>query len=291
MSDQGKDLFPGAPFPRTPPRSPFPLSPSPPPSSPRFLALLAALAASLAACTYTRQLPTLRRAQRWSHRQTATAIVAASRPRGVAEPAKAGSAGAMGSDGDGSLALAEGVEPLEVASNASGVAELLPGASLVEVGAALRRRGYQTFVGWDAPPPAPAAVGFESTAANGPPSGTLYAFKGLVGRVAPLAVHAGLLLSMTGFVLGASSGWVGDAMVPTGGAFVPGDSLRPVGPLSTPPAGAGAVVRVDDFRIRYRDNGEVAQARIGEEGKKARLCCLCPRRRRPQPQPFLSPSP
>jgi len=165
-------------------------------SSPAYLGLLALLAASLAACTTTRQWPVAKVAQKWAFKSSARAVAA-------------------GAD----------------------IAESLPGARLGDLGSELSKRRYQVFV----------------------KDGRLYAFRGLVGRLAPIAVHAAMLLSMAGFVEGAVGGWDGNIMAPTGGEFVAIQPLSPASPIAGAPRGADAVVRVDDFRIDYRANGEVSQ--------------------------------
>jgi cytochrome c biogenesis protein len=46
----------------------------------------------------------------------------------------------------------------------------------------------------------------------------LYAFKGLIGRLAPIGVHAGLLLTLGGSAYSALGGLSGSVMVPEVGA-------------------------------------------------------------------------
>lgn len=141
------------------------------------------------------------------------------------------------------------------------VNDVLPNASSVDLARALAQRGYQAsafFAGLHArrrltPPHAPQVF------CSG--SGRLYGFKGLVGKLAPLAVHAALLLSMLGFLTSALGGANGSAMVPEGSSFVIGDALRPTTLLGRllAPAGAAGVVSVDDFHVTYYPNGQVSQ--------------------------------
>lgn len=44
-----------------------------------------------------------------------------------------------------------------------------------------------------------------------------------------------------------------------GGEFLVADFIRPYTPLASQPGGASAVVKVNDFRITYRENGQVEQ--------------------------------
>ena len=96
-----------------------------------FLALLAALAASLTACTFTRQLPVWRVSADWKFQNRPAAL----------------------------LKMEE--------------AESLPRARKDDLAERLAARGYQVFVEGE----------------------KMYAFKGLIGRLAPIGVHAGLLPS------------------------------------------------------------------------------------------------
>ncbi len=118
------------------------------------------------------------------------------------------------------------------------VHDALPHASSVDLARALAERGYQTFLSR---------------------SGKLYGFKGLIGKMAPLAVHAALLLSMFGFLTSAFGGATGNAMIPEGGSFVIGDALRPASPLARLPAAAQDRIAVDAFRVTYYPSGAVSQ--------------------------------
>ena len=70
-------------------------------------------------------------------------------------------------------------------------------------------------------------------------------------------VHAAMLLSMFGFAAGALGGWEGNTFIPEGTEQVAVASIRPVSPLGTVPAGAEAVLHLNEFRIDYRENGQV----------------------------------
>jgi cytochrome c biogenesis protein len=58
--------------------------------------------------------------------------------------------------------------------------------------------------------------------------GRLYAFKGLAGRLAPIGVHASLVLIMLGCTAGALGGFKGEVMVPEGQAFRVADFIQAV---------------------------------------------------------------
>ena len=79
-----------------------------------------------------------------------------------------------------------------------GSAEILPDADVKDLGRILNRKGYQVF-------------------RQGP---SLYAFKGLAGRLGPIGVHASMLAIMAGVAIGGLGGYKGSVMVPTGGDFL-----------------------------------------------------------------------
>lgn len=79
-----------------------------------------------------------------------------------------------------------------------GSAEILPDADVKDLGRVLMQKGYQVFR-----------------------QGTsLYAFKGLAGRLGPIGVHASMLAIMAGVAIGGLGGYKGSVMVPTGGDFL-----------------------------------------------------------------------
>lgn len=79
-----------------------------------------------------------------------------------------------------------------------GSAEILPDADVKDLGQVLMQKGYQVF-------------------RQGP---SLYAFKGLAGRLGPIGVHASMLAIMAGVAIGGLGGFKGSVMVPTGGDFL-----------------------------------------------------------------------
>ncbi|GER50395.1 cytochrome c biogenesis protein family [Striga asiatica] len=101
----------------------------------------------------------------------------------------------------------------------------LPRASIQDLGVILMGSGYKVFL-------------------KGP---TLYAFKGLAGRFAPIGVHLALLLIMCGGTLSATGSFRGSVTVPQGLNFVIGDVLGPTGFLSTPSESFNTEVHVSQF--------------------------------------------
>ncbi|KAL2477187.1 Cytochrome [Forsythia ovata] len=115
--------------------------------------------------------------------------------------------------------------------------DTLPRASLQDLGIILVGAGYEVFL-------------------KGP---SLYAFKGLAGRFAPIGVHLALLLVMAGGTLSATGSFKGSVTVPQGLNFVIGDVLGPSGFLSTPSESFNTEVHVNRFYMDYYDSGEVSQ--------------------------------
>ncbi|XP_077224542.1 cytochrome c biogenesis protein family isoform X2 [Tasmannia lanceolata] len=113
----------------------------------------------------------------------------------------------------------------------------LPQASIQDLGVILMGAGYEVFL-------------------KGP---SLYAFKGLAGRFAPIGVHLAMLLIMTGGTLSAAGSFRGAVTVPQGLNFVVGDVMSPSGFLSTPTQGFNTEVHVNRFEMDYYDSGEVSQ--------------------------------
>ncbi|KAK9108781.1 hypothetical protein Sjap_016841 [Stephania japonica] len=113
----------------------------------------------------------------------------------------------------------------------------LPRASVRDLGVILMGAGYEVFL-------------------KGP---SLYAFKGLAGRFAPIGVHLAMLLIMAGGTLSATGSFRGSVTVPQGLNFVMGDVLNPIGFLSTPTQDFNTEVHVNRFYMDYYDSGEVSQ--------------------------------
>ncbi|XP_038889050.1 cytochrome c biogenesis protein CCS1, chloroplastic isoform X2 [Benincasa hispida] len=115
--------------------------------------------------------------------------------------------------------------------------DILPRASVQDLGVILMGAGYEVFI-------------------KGP---TLYAFKGLAGRFAPIGVHLAMLLIMAGATLSATGSFRGSVTVPQGLNFVVGDVLNPSGFLSKPTEAFNTEVHVNKFYMDYYDSGEVKQ--------------------------------
>ncbi|KAK4848673.1 hypothetical protein QYF36_015919 [Acer negundo] len=115
--------------------------------------------------------------------------------------------------------------------------DTLPRASIQDLGVVLMGSGYEVFL-------------------KGP---SLYAFKGLVGRFAPIGVHLAMLLIMAGGTLSAAGSFRGSVTVPQGLNFVVGDVLGPSGFLSTPTDAFNTEVHVNKFYMDFYDSGEVKQ--------------------------------
>ncbi|KAF4366916.1 hypothetical protein F8388_013981 [Cannabis sativa] len=115
--------------------------------------------------------------------------------------------------------------------------DTLPRASVQDLGVILMGAGYEVFL-------------------KGP---SLYAFRGLAGRFAPIGVHIAMLLIMAGGTLSAAGSFKGTVTVPQGLNFVVGDVLGPTGFLSTPTEAFNTEVHVNRFYMDFYDSGEVSQ--------------------------------
>lgn len=115
--------------------------------------------------------------------------------------------------------------------------DTLPRASVQDLGVILMGAGYEVFL-------------------KGP---SLYAFKGLASRFAPIGVHLAMLLIMAGGTLSAAGSFRGSVTVPQGLNFVVGDVLAPTGFLSTPTEAFNTEVHVNRFYMDFYDSGEVSQ--------------------------------
>ncbi|RZC55134.1 hypothetical protein C5167_013989 [Papaver somniferum] len=140
--------------------------------------------------------------------------------------------GIMGICRWGFMHSAEAIRKQEVTDN-------LPQASVRDLGVILMGAGYEVFL-------------------KGP---TLYAFKGLAGRFAPIGVHIAMLLIMAGGTLSATGSFRGSVTVPQGLNFVMGDVLGPNGFLSKPTPAFNTEVHVNKFIMEYYNSGEISQYR------------------------------
>ena len=84
----------------------------------------------------------------------------------------------------------------------------------------------------------------------------VYAYKGLIGRISPIVVHASIILILFGSVVGNVSGFMTQELVPTNTLF----HLRNVinsGPFSEVPQNIEGYVK--DFKIAYSEEGVIDQ--------------------------------
>jgi len=119
----------------------------------------------------------------------------------------------------------------------------LPGAIEVNSAASsLASRGYTVV---------------SNTDNNGDAQG--YAFKGLLGRFAPIGVHASLLMILLGSAYSALGTWRGQIFLNPGEEVAVREVLAPNTRYAGEFPGIGKKLRVDDFRIDYREDGSVKQ--------------------------------
>ncbi len=84
----------------------------------------------------------------------------------------------------------------------------------------------------------------------------LYAYKGLVGRLAPIFVHAGIILTLTGSVLGFTNGFIVQEIVPSSEIFHVQNFVKS-GYCSS--ASYNLLARVDDFFLTFHQDSSVRQ--------------------------------
>jgi len=212
-------------------------------SAPLFVFLQVWLAASIAACTATTQLPLAKRAQRFGFRsyknigrigafKMTVGSAATSKDSTVEQPVTS-------NGGDLSDPPVATKRPEDEAAR----------SRLVKLRASLQQRGFAVRVDEEECP------------------GRLAASRGLVGKFAPIVVHLALLLCLAGGAVGLLFGSSSEVLIKDGGQADMGAVLeqgrRIKGPLyALNPIGnlmAGTSLHVEDFRIEYRDNGDVEQ--------------------------------
>lgn len=86
----------------------------------------------------------------------------------------------------------------------------------------------------------------------------LYAHKGIVGRIGPIIVHAAMILVLVGGVIGATTGFIAQEMVPSGGTFKI-DNVVDAGIWAAPQIPKDWSVKVNRFWIDYLPTGEIDQ--------------------------------
>jgi cytochrome c biogenesis protein len=86
---------------------------------------------------------------------------------------------------------------------------------------------------------------------------TLYARKGIIGRIGPIVVHAAMLITLAGAILGAMTGFIAQEMVPSGNTFQV-KNIIDAGPFAAQPPQDWSV-RVNRFWIDYTPKGGIDQ--------------------------------
>nr|WCH56032.1 Cytochrome c biogenesis protein [Calliblepharis sp.] len=84
----------------------------------------------------------------------------------------------------------------------------------------------------------------------------IYAYKGLIGRVAPIFVHISLIVTLTGSMIGLFNGFTSQQMIPTGEIFHI-QNLTKSGICSRLPY--NIVGQIDNFFIEYNKNSSIKQ--------------------------------
>lgn len=85
---------------------------------------------------------------------------------------------------------------------------------------------------------------------------TIYAYKGILGRIAPIFVHISIILSFIGSVFGFTNGFIAQEMVPTGEIFHIQNIIK---------SGSFSVIskdvlgRIDDFFITFNQDKSIQQ--------------------------------
>lgn len=87
-------------------------------------------------------------------------------------------------------------------------------------------------------------------------SGSLYAYKGLLGRISPIFVHISIVLVLIGSIVGLGLGFIVQEMIPSHEIFHI-DNILKVGSYSILPK--NILVKVNDFSILYHKNGSIKQ--------------------------------
>jgi cytochrome c biogenesis protein len=86
----------------------------------------------------------------------------------------------------------------------------------------------------------------------------LYARRGLVGKIGPIAVHLGILIVLTGGIWGAFTGFFAQELVPSGEIFQV-KNIFEAGPLSFNQIPQQWAVKVNRFWIDYTNDGNIDQ--------------------------------
>ena len=100
----------------------------------------------------------------------------------------------------------------------------------------------------------------------------IYARKGLIGRIGPIIVHAGMLIVLAGGIWGIFTGFFAQEMIPSGNTFRVQNIIE-AGPFAASRVPQDWSVKVNRFWIDYTDNGAIDQfysdlSVIGDRGEE-----------------------
>nr|YP_010902386.1 Cytochrome c biogenesis protein [Hypnea nidifica]WCH54241.1 Cytochrome c biogenesis protein [Hypnea nidifica] len=87
-------------------------------------------------------------------------------------------------------------------------------------------------------------------------SNKIYAYKGLIGRLAPIFVHISIIITLTGNILGLFTGFTSQEIIPKGEIFHIQNSIKS-GKYSHLPY--NILGQIDDFFIEYNQNSSIKQ--------------------------------
>ncbi|MCL6432965.1 MAG: cytochrome c biogenesis protein [Leptolyngbyaceae cyanobacterium HOT.MB2.61] len=103
---------------------------------------------------------------------------------------------------------------------------------------------------------------------------SLYAHKGISGRIGPIIVHVGILVILAGAIWGALTGFIAQEMVPSGKIFQI-SNITDAGPLATSQIPKDWSVKVNRFWIDYTPEGSIDQfysdmSVLNQDGKEVK---------------------
>lgn len=87
---------------------------------------------------------------------------------------------------------------------------------------------------------------------------SVYAHKGIIGRIGPIIVHVGILVILLGSIWGAMTGFLAQEMIPSGETFQI-QNITEAGPLAGPQIPKDWSVKVNRFWIDYLPDGHIDQ--------------------------------
>uniref|UniRef100_A0A832H0A4 Cytochrome c biogenesis protein CcsB n=1 Tax=Oscillatoriales cyanobacterium SpSt-402 TaxID=2282168 RepID=A0A832H0A4_9CYAN len=87
---------------------------------------------------------------------------------------------------------------------------------------------------------------------------SLYAHKGIMGRIGPIVVHVGILVILLGGIAGAMTGFMAQEMIPSGQTFQI-KNITDAGPFAAPQVPKDWSVKINRFWIDYLPDGNIDQ--------------------------------